>query len=132
MKSFTICADGASKTIPLGIPENYFVTVAMTTQAAFEIGVTISDNNDTYFCKKRQSMEVLPIITETFFVKSDSAKMTIDVPNSTRLDARMEIMDIKNEQEVLISRTIAMVAEDSNDYDYNDLQITISAWRSRG
>lgn len=44
----------------------------------------------------------------------------------------MNIMDIKSDSEVLISKTISIVAEDSYDYDYNDLLLTISAWRSEG
>lgn len=80
----------------------------------------------------RQSTEALPIISKSFYVSGDNIVLTIDVPKSFRLDVRMDIMDIKSDSEVLISKTISIVAENSYDYDYNDLLLMFSAWRSDG
>lgn len=133
MKQFIIEGNqNASKSIPLEIPKNYFVVVSMTTQAAFKINVAIADDDNTYFSESRQSTEAIPVISKSFYVSDDNIVLTIDVPQSFRLDVRMNVMDIKNESGVLISRTISIVAEDSYDYDYNDLLLTISAWRSEG
>lgn len=122
----------ASKSIPLEIPENYFVIVSMTTQAAFQITVSITDSDNTYFNESRQSTEAIPIISKSFYTKSDMAELVIDVPQSVRLDVRMDTMDIKSDSEELINKTISLVTEDSYDYDYNDLLLTISAWKSKG
>ena len=133
LKRFVIDAEkNASKSIPLEIPENYFVIVSMTTQAAFQITVSITDSDNTYFNESRQSTEAIPIISKSFYTKSDMAELVIDVPQSVRLDVRMDTMDIKSDSEELINKTISLVTEDSYDYDYNDLLLTISAWKSKG
>lgn len=133
MKQFIIEGNkNAGKSIPLEIPSNYFVVVSMTTQAAFKINAAIADDNNTYFNESRQSTEAIPVISKSFYINGENIVLTIDVPQSFRLDVRMNVMDIKNESGVLISRTISIVAEDSYDYDYNDLLLTISAWRSEG
>lgn len=133
LKRFVIDAEkNASKSIPLEIPENYFVIVSMTTQAAFQITVAITDADNTYFNESRQSTKALPIISKSFYTKSNMAKLVVDVPQSFRLDVRMDTMDIKSDFGELINKTISFVAEDSYDYDYNDLLLTISAWKSEG
>lgn len=133
LKSLVLGADkNAIKSIPLEIPKDYFVIVSMTTQAAFQITASINDADNTYFNESRQSTDALPIISKSFYTKSDNEKLTIDVPESFRLDVRMNVMDIKSDSGELISKTISLVAEDSYDYDYNDLFLTISAWRTEG
>lgn len=133
LKKFVIDSEkNASKSIPLEIPENYFVIVSMTTQATFQITVSITDSDNTYFNESRQSTEAIPIISKSFYTKSDMAELVIDVPQSVRLDVRMDTMDIKSDSEELINKTISLVTEDSFDYDYNDLLLTISAWKSKG
>lgn len=122
----------AGKSVPLEIPSNYFVIVSMTTQAAFKISVSIKDFYNTYFEESRESTAVLPIINKAFYTKSENAELKIDVPQSNRLDARMSIIDIKSDSGELINKTISLVAEDSYDYDYNDLLLTISACKSNG
>lgn len=133
MEKFVIDGnENAKKSIPLEIPKNYFVVVSMTTQAAFKINASICNDNNTYFFESRQSTKAIPIISKSFYVSSDNTVLIIDVPQSFRLDVRMNVMDIKNDSGKLISKTISIVAEDSYDYDYNDLLLTISAWKSEG
>ena len=123
---------GAGKSIPLGIPEGYFVVADMTTQAGFRITAKIADQAETYFNESRQSNDPLPIISRAFRVKGGDAVLNIDVPQSSRLDVRMDSMDIRDDRGNLVSRTVSLVAEDSYDYDYNDLLLVIAAWRSEG
>ena len=133
MQKFIVDANkNANKFVPLEIPKDYFVILNMSTQAALRITVKITDFDNIYFNESRKSTSVLPIISNTFYTKSDNAELIINVPESNRLDVRMDTMDIKSGSGILICRTLTFVAEDSNDYDYNDLHLTISCWKSQG
>lgn len=133
MQEFIINADiDANKPIPLAIPKDYFVIVSMSTQAAFQITVKITDIDNIYFNESRKSTSALPIISNTFYTKSGNAELIISVSESERLDVRMDTMDITNDSDIIICKTLTFVAEDSDDYDYNDLLLTITCWRSEG
>lgn len=131
MTRFTI-EGSAGKSIPLDIPSGYFVVVSMTTQAAYRFNVMIADEAHIYFNESRQSTAPLPVINQAFYAEGGSAVLKIDVPQSVRLDVRMDVMDIKDDRGTLISKTISLVAEDGCDYDYNDLLLVIAAWKSEG
>ena len=121
-----------SKTIPLDIPEGYYVLVEMTTLAAFRISVTLRDaeTKQAFFSQSRCSTNPLPPITSFYRCSNSQTELFIDIPQSAQMDLRMDSLDLRDKDEHLILRSIAIVGEDSSDEDYNDFLINISVMRS--
>lgn len=120
------------RVINLDIPDHYFCSVSMTTQAAYQINVQIFDRyNNVLFDQTRQSQMALPMINDTFLSTSDGLSLQVSCEESNDLDIRLTDMTIKAQDDI-ISQSYLLVAEDSGDYDYNDLWLTISSWRYQG
>ena len=120
------------RVINLDIPDHYFCSVSMTTQAAYQINVKIFDQyNNVLFDQTRQSQLALPMINDTFLSTSNGLSLQVSCEESNDLDIRLTDMTIKAPDDI-ISQSYLLVAEDSDDYDYNDLWLTISSWRYQG
>lgn len=118
----------AGKVIPLEIPKDYYVLVQLTTMAAFKFIVTLRDKNTLreYIKLERKSTDPLPPKYEFTKCRVDESELYIDVPESSGLDIRMEKLELFNDNNELLNRTYVFLGEDSNDYDYNDICLTIT------
>lgn len=118
----------ADKSIPLEIPKGYYVFVQLTTMAAFKFRVALRDKDSKkeYLSIERRGTN--PIPPEYRFVKNeaDESELYIDVPQSNRLDIRWEVLELFDDKNQLINRTYVFAGEDSYDYDYNDMCLTIT------
>ncbi|MDI6553507.1 hypothetical protein [Leuconostoc falkenbergense] len=121
------------KSQELEVPAGYFFLVSMTTQAGYAIEVTIAEQNEAIiFDARRQSNNPLPVISNTFVTTMDNPILTIRCDESADLDVRFDRLQLTDDNDNLISGTYTFVAEDCTDRDYNDLFLTVSAWRYQG
>jgi hypothetical protein len=56
-----------------------------------------------------------------------NVKLKISVPQNSYIDVRMKNLEIKDEIDTIICKTMIFVAECGYDNDYNDLLLVISA-----
>ncbi|WP_312635360.1 hypothetical protein [Oscillibacter sp.] len=129
MTRFTMTAN---KSIPLAVPEGYYVFLQATTMAGFKIGFTVRDaeGGTAYFDESRQSLNPLPPLAAFFQSHASALELFVDIPQSQQIDIRMDSMDIADEKGNLILRTISIAGEDWTDKDYNDLLVTVTACKS--
>ena len=121
-----------TKSIPLSIPNGYYVFIEMTTMASYHITVTLKDavTKKIYFTKERSGQNPEPPISAFYRCDCEQSELYIDIPQSKQIDLRMNNMDICNKDNTLLVRTITAVGEDSTDADYNDFLINLVIMRS--
>lgn len=121
--------------LPLDIPKGYSVVCVMQTQAAYAYKVRLIDGkeSDLITPMQRQSMQPLPpVCAEIRSFEGGECHLSIDVPQSQNIDPRIVHSDFTSVNGSLQVRAYTIVAEDAGDSDYNDLFLTITAYRTRG
>lgn len=122
------------KAIELDVPKGYFICCSFTTQAANLVKVRMYDDaGNVYLEKERQSTNHLPVTTICSDMKGNKLYLTIDIPASQSIDIRKNQWDITDTGSgIILARSIVILAEDYNDRDYNDVQLSITAFQSKG
>lgn len=123
---------GSGREIPVEIPKDYYMCFSFTTQAANRVYIKLYDEIETYLSAERQSTEPAPMVTGDSRVKGDMMKLKLDIPASSGIEIRKNKWDITGPDGEIIARTIVFLVEDYIDYDYNDVILTITAWKEKG
>ncbi|MDR2633336.1 MAG: hypothetical protein LBC51_06900 [Treponema sp.] len=123
---------GDSRKIALEIPAGWYVGVFFTTQAAYEWRVVIGDGGSPYFDHKRKSTDPNPPIYGFFYALSNNLTVEISVSQSPLIRLHYERMNVSADSGEVVAKTITFAGEDSTDQDYNDLSLSITAWKKRG
>jgi hypothetical protein len=123
---------GATQDIPLEIPAGWYVGVVFTTQAAYEWRVVIRDGMKPVFDQKRKSTDPNPPITGFFYAPSGKLALQIIVSESSPVRLRYAKADISTDSGEVVAKAITFAGEDSIDQDFNDLSLSITAWKHRG
>lgn len=124
----TDCRDG----IVLDVPQGYFMCWNFTTQAANRVNIELYDDKGNIYLKEtRQSTNPEPMISGSGYLKGKKLTLRLDVPASPRIEIRKNTWDITDGSTIL-ARSIVLLAEDAYDYDFNDIQLSVTAFRSRG
>lgn len=120
--------------IELDVPKGFFICCNFTTQAANRVKVKLYDDvGNVYLEMERQSTDYLPVTTVCREMKGNQLYLTIDIPASSSIDLRKNQWDIKDTgQGELLARCIVLLAEDYTDRDYNDVQLSITAFQRKG
>jgi hypothetical protein len=122
----------ATKTCKLNIPERWFMSWFVTTQAGNKVTVKLVDSKKTYFEKSKQSTDIEPPLAVGYgFVEGTGLNITIDVPASNGLKGEPHVSDVLTTNGDLVGKEFVMCLEDWTDNDYNDIAININAWRSK-
>lgn len=121
-----------SETINLEIPAGWFVVVSFTTQAGFRWSVKIADGNNIYFDKMRQSENPNPPEWSSFKTISAGAVIAFDVPETAFIDLRFSKQEVTDNNGNVVGKTYTFIGEDGCDTDYNDVFVTVAAWKSAG
>ncbi len=115
------------------IPKGYFMSWFVTTQAAFKITVTLSDKSKTYFSASKQNTNIDPPLACNYStVCGDGLKITVDIPRSSQILGGPHSNDITTDDGTVVGKEFNLCLEDSNDKDYNDVAISIIAWKTKG
>lgn len=122
-------------TIPLAeIPQNWYMTWYMSTQAANKIIVTLKDNVTTYVDKKSRQSPTFGVLAEGFQqVGGTDLKIVVDIPKSTGIKTQSNITTVTHPETgdpIAVGYTISY--EDATDMDFNDLCVSIMSWKTAG
>ncbi len=120
---------------PLEIPQGYYVVCMMQTQAAYLYKVRLTDDQDKDIINPmtRQSQNALPpVYADIASFRSNACYVVVEVSQSSNIDARIVCSDFNGIDNSLKVRNYTIVAEDNGDSDYNDLFLTITAYKSKG
>jgi hypothetical protein len=121
-----------SRDFSIDIPKGYYMCLSFTTQAANRVFIKMYDEKKTYLDEERQSIEAEPIITKSGIVEGDKLKLYLNIPASSKVEVRKVQKDITGEDGELIARVIVILVEDYIDYDFNDVILSITAWKNKG
>ncbi len=105
----------------------------VTTQAAFKVTVTLKDSSREYFSKSKQNTNIDPPLACSYStVYGDNLKITVDIPQSSQILGGPHSNDITTDDGTVVGKEFNLCLEDSGDKDYNDVAISIIAWKSKG
>lgn len=120
--------------LPLDIPKGYYVVCVMQTQAAYTYKVRLADENDADLIlpMTRRSQEALPPECAALGAfNANRCEVVIEVSESRNLDVRMAVNDFNGVDDSTVVRSYTIIAEDADDADYNDLFLTVTAYKKR-
>lgn len=121
-----------NKEIPMDVPEGYFVLAHFSTLAAYRITFELKDGDTVCYQQTRCSTNPLP--AESAFFRSTEGKvvLSVQIPQSERVDARVNQNNFLDTSGNLVVRSINVVGEDADDEDYNDFIINVTVMKSGG
>ncbi|MDQ7029714.1 MAG: hypothetical protein Q9O62_08035 [Ardenticatenia bacterium] len=125
----------AEKTYHLdAFPKGYYMSWFVTTQAAFEVKVKLFDETKkVYFDGSRQSTEIKPPLAQgADFIKGDKLTLVITEPQSERIDSSINTYAITTNDGTIVGYGYNICVEDQTDKDYNDVCISLVAWKHKG
>ena len=115
------------------IPKGYFMSWFVTTQAANKIMVTLKDDSKEYFSASKQSTNIDPPLACSYStICGNNLKITVDIPKSSQILGGPHSNDITTDDGTVVGKEFNLCLEDSCDKDYNDVAISIIAWKSKG
>jgi hypothetical protein len=114
-------------------PQGYFMSWCVTTQAAFLVKAKLFDSSTVYFENSKQSTNIQPpLAIDAAIIKGTDVQLTIDEPESSKLDASINTYNITTDDGSIVGYGYNICIEDQNDMDYNDVCISLVAWKIRG
>jgi hypothetical protein len=117
----------------VAIPKGYFMSWFVTTQAAFRITVTLKDDKKTYFSNTKQSTDIDPPLAYGYdYISGENLKIIVDIPQSKQILGSPHSNDITTDNGIVVGKEFNLCLEDSTDNDYNDVAISIVAWKNKG
>ena len=121
------------KGMPLNVPKGYYLYVTASTMASYLIHFTIRgiEGGKVYFNEQRSCLSPLPPLSAFFQSDCGDMELTISIPQSKQIDARVNTEDLTDEKGELIIRMVNVLGEDWTDKDYNDFMVTVYIMKSR-
>lgn len=115
------------------IPQGYFMSWFVTTQSSAKITVTLKDDSKTYFTESKQSADIDPPLAIGYStICGDNLKLIVDIPQSSQIIGGPHSNDITTDDGTVVGKEFNLCLEDFIDKDYNDVAISIIAWKSKG
>jgi cytosine deaminase len=126
---------GYTRYIDIPFPQGFYLTACVSMQTALCITARLFDDQTSYFSFTQQSTKYKPyVLTELKQIKGSNLclDITIDGPgdykNLVKFAEQMRVIKDGSGNEKAWEYTIFV--EDAQDDDYNDLYITLTAWKS--
>lgn len=95
--------------------------------------MTLKDSKTKYFSESKQSVNIdPPLACKYSLVQGDNLKITVDIPQSDNILGAPHSNDITTEDGTVVGKEFNLCLEDSSDKDYNDVAISIIAWKCKG
>ena len=105
----------------------------VTTQAAFAVTVTLADTSGVYFANTRQSTEINPpLALGASTINGSSLQLTVDIPESDNILNSINSYNITRADGSIVGFGFNISIEDSSDMDFNDVNISLVAWVTKG
>ncbi|ACF13137.1 conserved hypothetical protein [Chloroherpeton thalassium ATCC 35110] len=113
--------------------KGYFMSWFVTTQAAFLVKAKLYDSSKVYFEAQKQSVNIEPPLSTGYgTIMGNSLCLDIDEPQSANLDSSINTYNITTDTGAIVGYGYNICIEDQNDRDYNDVSISLVAWKHRG
>lgn len=124
----------ASKTFHIeAFPKGYYMSWFVTTQAAFLVQAKLFDSSKVYFEAQKQSVDISPpLALGADTIQGDSLQLIITEPQSQSMDSSISSYTITTSEGIIVGQGMSICIEDSTDDDYNDVSISLVAWKSKG
>lgn len=124
----------STKTIPLElIPQGWYMSWFMGTQAGFKICATLSDSSTTYVDNQCRQSTTFGTLAQGFAqVRGTNLQLQVDISSSHKILVVNHPVVVPNVQGISVAQGYVLAFEDSDDQDFNDLYVTIMAWKSVG
>ena len=104
----------------------------VTTQAAFEVTVTLKDDSKTYFTGKKETMDIAPpLAVDSDVYTGNNLRVEISIPQSDDIKTLPTMSAIITNTGKIVGHNFICCGEDWNDADYNDFYINIVGWKSK-
>lgn len=104
----------------------------ITTQTSLKITVTLKDEKKEYFSGTKQSADINPPLATGYgFIEGNHLEMTIE-SNGTHLLGTPHSNDILTDAGIIVGKEFNLCIEDWKDTDYNDVSVSIVAWKHKG
>ncbi len=114
-------------------PQGYYMSWFVTTQAAFAITVSLSDSSGTYFSATKQSENINPpLALGASTVNGASLILTVNIPESPQILNSINSYNITRADGSTVGFGFNISIEDSDDNDFNDANISLVAWKTKG
>lgn len=103
----------------------------VTTQAVNEITVKLYDDKKVYFEASKKVAEINPPLAQgAAFVEGNNLKLQISSSGTCDLKTWHNMTDISTSSGDCVGEVFTLAGEDFIDDDYNDVFVSISAWKS--
>jgi hypothetical protein len=123
----------ATKVCKVDVPQGWFISWFVTTQAGNKVTVKLADSAKTYFEASKQNTNIDPPLSVGYgFAKGTGLTLTIDVPASSGLKGEPHVSDVLTTNGDVVGKEFVLCLEDWTDNDYNDIAVNINAWKSKG
>jgi hypothetical protein len=114
-------------------PQGFYMSWCITTQAAFAVTATLADSSGTYFSATRQSTDINPpLAIGASSINGSSLVLTINIPQSTNILNSINSYNITRPDGSIIGYGFNISIEDWLDNDFNDANISLVCWKTKG
>ncbi|KAA6328749.1 hypothetical protein EZS27_022385 [termite gut metagenome] len=123
----------ATRLFSIAVDAGNYISWFVTTQASFAVTVTLKDDVKQYFTKTKQSRNIEPpLALDAAVVAGSNLQMIVDIPSSTAILGTPHSNDILTDKGDIVGKEYTICLEDEKDQDYNDVAISIIAWKKKG
>lgn len=114
-------------------PTGYYMSWFVTTQAQFLVEAKLYDDSKKYFENSKQSTNINPPLAQgAATLQGNDLKLWIREEESSDLKSSINTYNITTGDGTVIGYGYNICIEDQTDKDYNDVSISLVAWKSKG
>ena len=120
-------------TIQLGaFDKGEYLAWFVTTQAAYDVTITLKDDSKIYFEDNKATMNIAPpLAVGNEQYTGDNLRLEISIPESDDIKTLPTMTAIITNTGKIVGHNFICCGEDWNDADYNDFYINIVGWKSK-
>ena len=115
------------------IPKDYYMSWCVTTQADNTIKVKLYDSVSVYVNGSRRSIDIMPpLAINASNVNGEHLRLYIESSGIHKLKSNLVSYNLTAKNGAAVGIIYDICIEDYIDDDYNDVCVTIIAWKNRG
>jgi riboflavin synthase alpha subunit len=127
-------ASGTRSVSLSNIPQGWYMTWSMATQAARNICVTLADSAQTYVSNVCQQSTQFKVMSQGY-AQVQGTSLTLTITENVEQSAMKVLtypVTIALSDGSNVGQGYNIVLEDADDHDYNDLFVNVMAWQTQG
>lgn len=112
--------------------EGAYLSWFVTTQAAYEVTVTLKDDKKVYFSEKKKSVNIEPpLAIGNCQYTGKNLTLEISIPESEDIKAIPSMSTIITNTGKVVGESFTCCGEDWTDNNYNDFYVSIVGWKKK-